>query len=263
MLGNNIFDTVLVYPILNVLILFYKLFISIGLPGAFGFSIIALTVFIRLILHPFFSKQIETTKKMQDLKPHLDRLSSKHKKDPKKLQSEQMRLYQEAGINPATGCLFMLVQIPVFFALYNTLSLFLMKGPTTKLIADINGVLYHPFLKIQSINSDFFIFNLAMSPQKSGLWYYYLVPVVTAALQYLQVQATTPAMAPTALAENKDKKKEVSSTSGDFQKAMNTQMKYIFPLMIGWFAYTLPLGLSLYWNIFSLFSIMQYKKLKS
>lgn len=264
MLGNNIFDTVLVYPILNVLIFFYKVFTSIGIPGAFGFSIIALTVFIRLILHPFFSKQIETTKKMQDLKPHLDRISAKHKKDPKKLQSEQMRLYQEAGINPATGCLFMLVQIPVFFALYNTLSLFLLKGPTTKLIADINGVLYHPFLKIQSINSDFFIFNLAMSPQKSGLWYYYLVPVVTAALQYLQVQATTPAVAPTTdLDVKKDKKKEESSTSGDFQKAMNTQMKYIFPLMIGWFAFTLPLGLSLYWNIFSLFSIMQYKKLKS
>jgi len=54
----------------------------------------------------------------------------------------------------------------------------------------------------------------------------------------------------------------VDPNSGDFQKAMNTQMKFIFPLMIGWFSYTLPVGLSLYWNIFSLFSIMQYKKLK-
>ena len=86
-------------------------------------AIIGLTVVIRLILHPFFKKQLETSKKMQDLKPHLDKLSQKHKNDKKRLQEEHMKLYQQAGINPATGCLFMIIQIPVFIALYNTLSL--------------------------------------------------------------------------------------------------------------------------------------------
>ena len=56
---------------------------------------------------------------------------------------------------------------------------------------------------------------------------------------------------------DKDKKKD---DQGDFQKAMNTQMKYMFPLMIGWFSYSLPIGLALYWNIFSIMGILQYNK---
>ncbi len=266
MLDPNIFNNLLVFPILNVLVFFYKVFLFIKLPGAFGFAIIALTAFVRLILHPFFQKQLETSKKMQDLKPHLDRISHKHKNDKKRQQEEQMKLFKEAGINPASGCLFMIIQIPVFIALYNTLSLFLLNGGMTKLIGKINGVLYSPALKIQTIDPWFFGINLAVSPSKSGQWYYYAIPLITAVLQYLQTKAMTPAtIAPTApspakAAESKEEQKK--DDSSDFQKAMNTQMKFIFPLMIGWFSYTLPVGLSLYWNIFSIFSIIQYKKLK-
>lgn len=251
------FDLIFFNPILNLLVLFYKIFHFIRLPADFGFAIIALTVFVRLLLHPFFKQQIMSAKKLQDLKPHLDRLSEKHKKDPKRLQQEQMKLYQEAGINPASGCLFMIVQIPIFLALYNTLSRFLLTSDPTKVIAEINKVLYTPYLKIQSINPWFFGYNLALSPSKAGLWYYWLIPVITAFLQYLQVQVATPM--PTAT--KSDKKDEKKSDSEDFQKAMNTQMKFIFPLMIGWFSWTLPVGLSLYWNIFSIFSIIQYRKI--
>lgn len=267
MLEPNFFNTTFVFPILNLLVFFYKIFLFIKIPGAFGFAIIALTAFIRLLLHPFFKQQLETSKKMQDLKPHLDRLSHKHKDDKKRLQEEHMKLYQQAGINPATGCLFMIVQIPVFIALYNTLSLFLLNGNAAKIISQINKVLYHSALKIQTIDPWFFGFNLALSPAKSGLWYYYTMPILTALLQYLQTQAMTPASSPTP--EVNEVKKNISGVgdkkddSGDFQKAMNMQMKYIFPLMIGYFSYTLPVGLSLYWNIFSLFSIIQYKKMQS
>ncbi|MBI4225544.1 YidC/Oxa1 family membrane protein insertase [Candidatus Roizmanbacteria bacterium] len=263
MLSPNFFTTIFVFPILNLLVFFYKIFLFIKIPGAFGLAIIALTACIRLILHPFFKQQLETSKKMQDLKPHLDRLSQKHKQDKKKLQEEHMKLYQQAGINPATGCLFMIVQIPVFIALYNTLSLFLLNGNATKIIAQINKVVYHPILKIQAIDPWFFGFNLAVSPAKSGQWYYYLLPIITAFLQYLQTQAMTPAVAthPEGEMQKKDEKKNESGD--DFQKAMSTQMKFIFPIMIGWFSYTLPVGLSLYWNIFSIFSIMQYKKIKN
>ncbi|KKQ01578.1 MAG: Membrane protein insertase, YidC/Oxa1 family [Candidatus Roizmanbacteria bacterium GW2011_GWA2_36_23] len=265
MLDPNLFNTLFVYPTLNILVFFYKIFLFLKIPGAFGLSILALTVFIRAILHPFFKQQIETAKKMQDLKPHLDRLSSKHKDDPKKIQQEQLRLYKEAGVNPGAGCLFMIIQLPVFIALYNTLSLLLSNGGA-KLITQINKVLYTPYIHIQTIDPWFLGFNLALSPAKSGLWYYYSIPLITAFLQYLQVQVTTPSSP----SKEKDKEIIVSSkdandkkdSSNDFQKAMNTQMKFIFPIMIGWFSYTLPVGLSLYWNIFSLFSIMQYKKLK-
>ena len=271
MLTPNFFSTTFVFPILNLLVFFYKIFLFIKIPGAFGLAIVALTVVIRLILHPFFKQQIETSKKMQDLKPHLDRLSQKHKNDKKRIQEEQMKLYQQAGINPASGCLFMIIQIPVFIALYNTLSLFLLNGNATKIISQINKVLYHPMLKIQTIDPWFFGFNLAVSPAKSGQWYYYALPILTAFLQYLQTQAMTPSSPQTSEVKeergdgktsevNKDGKK---NGGDDFQKAMNTQMKFIFPLMIGWFSYTLPVGLSLYWNIFSIFSIMQYRKTNS
>ena len=268
MLDPNFFNTTFVFPILNLLVLFYKVFLFIKIPGAFGLAIIALTAFIRLILHPFFKQQLETSKKMSDLKPHLDRLSAKHKNDKKKLQEEHMKLYQQAGINPAAGCLFMIVQIPVFIALYNTLSLFLVNGSGAKIIAEINKALYHPALKITTIEPWFFGYNLALAPSKAGgQWHYYLIPVVTALLQYLQTQAMTPATVPTKEIEGKNKDGSSSAKApadkDDFQKAMNMQMKFIFPIMIGYFSYTLPMGLSLYWNIFSIFSIIQYRRMKS
>ncbi|OGK37875.1 hypothetical protein A3F03_01505 [Candidatus Roizmanbacteria bacterium RIFCSPHIGHO2_12_FULL_41_11] len=268
MLGT-LFNTAIIQPILNILVAFYKLFLVVHLPGAFGFAIIALTVCVRLLMHPFFKQQIHTSKKMQDLKPHLDRLSDKHKKDPKKLQQEQMRLYKEAGINPASGCLFAIVQIPLFLGLYQTLQRFLLNGTTTKVITGINKELYAAFLKISSIDPWFFGFNLALSPAKAHVWYYLSVPIITAVLQFFQAQTTLlPTSKPdekkklSLEKDSKNKDKKESSTGEDFQKAMNTQMKYFFPLMIGYFSYTLPIGLSLYWNIFSIFSIIQHATMK-
>ncbi len=260
-----LFETIFVSPIVNLLVGFYKLFLLVKLPGAFGFAIISLTLLIRFILHPFFKQQMDTAKKMQDIKPHLDKLSQKHKSDPKKLQEEQMRLYKEVGLNPASGCLFMIIQIPVFIALYQTLQLFLLNGKAAKIISQINKSLYHPSLKITAIDPWFFGINLAVTPATGGHWLYYAIPVITAILQYFQTQVTMPASVPKPTsqvesgASQKDKK---ANTSGDFQKAMNMQMKYFFPLMIGWFSMNLPVGLALYWNIFSLFSIVQYKKVK-
>ncbi len=260
MLQPNFFNTIFVFPILNLLIALYKLFNLIKLPGDFGWAIVSLTVIVRLALHPFFKQQLDMAKKLQDIKPTLDKFNEKYKKDPKKLQQEQMRIYQEAGINPASGCLFMIIQLPVFYALYQTFYILLLNGITGKIINSINKVLYAPFLRIQSLDTWFFGFNLALAPSKAKLWYYYLVPVITAVLQYLQTNATTPVMPVEKKVDEKTGKKE--ETSEDFQKTMNMQMKFILPIMIGWFSYTLPVGLSIYWNIFSIFSIWQYQQLK-
>jgi YidC/Oxa1 family membrane protein insertase len=254
---GEIFHTIFVEPILNLIVGFYKLYLTIGLPGAFGFAIITITVGVRFLLHPFFKQQILTAKKMQDVKPHLDKLSKKHKNDAKKLQEEQMRLYKEAGINPAAGCLFAIVQIPIFIGLYQTLQLILKTDVKGTLVKQINADLYSPLLNIQSIDPHFFGLNLALSPSQTGNWLYLLAPVITAALQYFQNKITLPA-APVSVPDKDGKEKKEGSTSEEFQKAMNTQMKYFFPVMIGYFSYTLPLGLSLYWNIFSIFSIIQH-----
>lgn len=267
---SAVFTTLFYNPILNLLVGFYKLFLMAKIPGAFGFSIVALTVFIRLILHPFFKQQLQTAKKMQEIKPHLDKVQEKHKKDPKKLQEEQMRIYKEAGINPASGCLFMILQMPILIALYQGLITFLgaQTNPKTQLLrgiefAAINKALYFPFLKISQIDPWFFGVNLIVTPATAGNYLYYLIPVITAVLQYFQYQTSMP---PAPAVDEKAievKKEGKQDDMADFQKAMNTQMKFIFPLMIGWFSLRMPVGLSLYWNIFSLFSIMQYKMVHS
>lgn len=264
MLQPNFFNSIFVFPILNLLVFLYKGFLLIKIPGAFGLAIVALTALIRGLFQPFFRKQLETSKKMAELKPHLDKLSKKHKDDQKTLQQEQMKLYQQAGINPASGCLLMIVQIPVFIALYNSLSIFLTNGQGKEAVESINKVLYSPFLKIGSVDPWFIGFNLATTPKQSGLWYYMLIPLITGALQYWQaVSMTTPTTTAKTVEKTKEKGDDKEKGSGDdFQKAMNTQMKFMFPIMIGWFSYTLPVGLSLYWNIFSIFSIIQGKQLK-
>ncbi len=263
---GNFYNVVFAQPILNLLVILYQGFALLKIPGAFGLAIIALTIFIRLILHPFFHQQMQTAKKMQDLKPRLDSLGQKHKGDAKRLQQEQLKLYQEAGINPASGCLFMLVQFPVFIALYQTLILFL-KDNSVQAVAEIRKHLYS-FVKIGSINPNFFGFNLALSPQKTGVWYYYLIPLITAFLQYYQVKVSTPKTLPPAKSDAdkkslQTKEEPKQSSQEDFQKVMNTQMKFVFPLLIGWFSFSLPVGLSIYWNVFSLFSIIQYNRLNA
>lgn len=259
---STFYNTVFAHPIVNLLALYHYLFGLIGISGTLGFSIIALTITIRLLLHPFFKQQMDSAKKMQDIKPHIDNLSKKHKGDTKKIQEEQMRIYQEAGINPASGCLFMMIQIPVFIALYQTLQQFLV-ADTSKIIVSLNKTLYFPFLHFKNLDAWFFGLNLAMTPNKMQSVFKYLIPLITGVLQYFQTVSTTAGMAASnaVLSEkskDKDEKKKDSS-SDDFQKAMNTQMKYVFPFMIGWFSLSMPVGLALYWNIFSIFSIIQYE----
>lgn len=253
----SLFHTVLVIPVVNTLLFFNFLFASIHLPGSFGFAIIALTVAIRMLLNPASKQQLELAKRMQEAKPHLDKLTEKHKDDKKKLQEEQMKLYKEMGVNPAAGCLYALVQIPVFIGLYNALNMFLAHGPFEKVASVINKVVYFDFLKTASINPWFFGFNVGVAPSSFGQHgiHYLIIPVITAVLQYYQVKVTT---AQQATVVKKDTKKELEKKA-DMQSMMSSQMLYIFPLMIGYFAYALPVGLSLYWNIFSLFTIFQYK----
>ena len=261
MLSPNFFNTVFVFPILNLLVLIYRGLLIIKIPGALGFAIIILTVIIRGIFNPFFKSQMQMSKKMADIKPRLDKLTAKYKNDQKQLQQEQLKLYKEEGINPASGCLFMIIQIPVFIALYQTLNLLLVnKGE--KIVASINKVLYSKAINITSIDPWFFGLNLASTPKQGGHFLFLLVPLVTGFLQYLQAQSMTPATStPKDAITTKDGVKK--DDTGDFQKAMNTQMKYLFPIMIGWFSYSLPIGLSIYWNVFSLFSIIQYKKMNT
>jgi YidC/Oxa1 family membrane protein insertase len=86
--------------------------------GNYGLAIILLTILIKIALHPLTRKNFMSMKAMSKLKPHMERLREKHK-DPKILQEEMMNLYKEHKVNPFGGCLPLLLQMPVFFALYS------------------------------------------------------------------------------------------------------------------------------------------------
>lgn len=253
---NNIFNTLLIIPILNILMGIYKAFLSVGLPGAFGFALITLTVIIRLILQPLTAKSMKSAQKMSQLKPKLDKLNEQYKNDKMRLQQEQLKLYQEAGINPAAGCLPILLQMPIMIALYNLFFAILNAKDLTQVVDSVNKVVYFPILKITSIDPTFLGLNLIHKPsdwQKYGILLL-AVPVITGVLQYYQTKLMTPGVpsAPKKEGNEGEKKKE-----DDMATSMQKQMGIMMPLMIGFFAYQFPLGLSLYWNTYTVFGIIQ------
>jgi YidC/Oxa1 family membrane protein insertase len=86
-----------------------------------GFVIIIFSLLIKLVLHPLSKKQMESMKRMQKLQPMMDEIREKYKDDPQKMNSSIMNLYKEYGVNPAGGCLPLLLQLPIMYALFAVL----------------------------------------------------------------------------------------------------------------------------------------------
>lgn len=260
---GNIFDKFLVVPIVNVLVVFYQLLAAAQVPYALGFAIILLTVFIRLLLYPLTTAQLKASKKMQELSPHLTRVREKHKGDAARVQQETMRLYKEHGVNPAAGCLPVLIQIPVIWALYTVLQKIVMLNGKS-IVSEINKMLYDiPGLQLTSPwDPHFFGIPLGQSPaqlfQAMGP-IVLAIAVITGVLQLIQSKMM---FAKPAASEKTQEVKKEEKKSDDFSSIMQTQSLYIFPVMIGFFSHTLPVGLSLYWNTFTIFGILQQYKIQ-
>lgn len=251
----NPFDFLLLFPIINVLIAIYQLLVFLHIPFALGFSIIVLTSVIRIVLYPLTNAQLKAAAKMQSVSGHIATLKEKHKGDAKKLQAETMRLYKEHGINPAAGCLPLIIQLPIIWGLYSVLDKVVKSAPTQAL-EYVNSVAYSSSLHlIHPWDPTFFGISLAKGP--SDLFssmgpVVLLVPLVTGVLQFIQSKMMMPEKVDT---KNKQKKED------DFATTFQNQSAYIFPVMIGFFSYTFPLGLSLYWNTFTIFGIIQQYKI--
>ncbi len=110
-----IWNTFLVYPIMHAL---QKL---TELVGSAGIAIILLTIIIRTLMLPLSMIQIRSQKSMQRLQPQLRELQQKYGNDRQRMAQEQMRLYKEGGVNPVAGCLPLVLQMPIWFALYSAL----------------------------------------------------------------------------------------------------------------------------------------------
>lgn len=252
MTDPNLWNQLLVWPILNVLVAFYKFFEFLHIPGPLGWAVIGLTLVIRLLLYPLMAQQLRSARKMAKLKPHMDALSQKHKEDKKALQQAQLALYKEHGVNPAAGCLPLLIQMPVLIALYNVFFQVLNNGNLEKLIGEVNSVLYLPALKLTNLDLTFFGVNLGIKPSEFQTYgvALLLVPLATAALQWYQTKLMTPPPITTPVKKGETPPEDTAAT-------MQKQMSFITPLMFGYFAFQFPLGLSLYWNIFGVFGIIQ------
>lgn len=258
MTDPSFFNVILVWPILNVLVGVYKIFLSLHIPYALGFSIIGLTIIIRFILYPLISSQLRASRKMQEAAPHISKLKEIHKGDAKRLQAETMRLYKERGINPLAGCLPVIVQLPIIWALYYVLQQ-IVDLKQDMVVSQINKVVYFDWLRLtDGWDSSFFGLPLGASP--SSLFtkvgpLVILVPVLTGFLQFLLSKMLVSPQ-PQENPQEKEKQKK-----DDFASAFQTQSMYIFPIMIGFFSYTFSIGLSLYWNTFTIFGIIQQYKI--
>ena len=110
------------YSVIATWLMQYGLKLTYRYVGSYGISIIILTVIIKILLWPLTTKSTMAMKKMQKLQPEIKAIQDKYKDDPKKQQEEMMLLYRKYGYNPMGGCLPMLIQLPIFVALYQALS---------------------------------------------------------------------------------------------------------------------------------------------
>jgi YidC/Oxa1 family membrane protein insertase len=209
--------------------------------GAYGVAIIILTILIRLLLAPLQQFQLVTQRKtmteQRKLAPQVAELRKKFKKDPQKLNSEMMKLYQEHGVNPLggmIGCLPLIVQLPILTALYYVFTGF---ARTHEVVAHF---LFIPNLN-ENPNHHLLIPGIPFLPILP-----YLVFPLLAALTTL-VQSRMLQMPP-----------PLNPTDQEQQTLqMQRTMIWLSPLMIGYFALNVPAGLGLYWFVGNLVSIIQ------
>ncbi len=156
---GTIFNAVFFGPIYNILMLFYNVIHSTGIPGALGLSIIMLTLLIRCCLIPLTRKQLKSSRAMQELAPQLNALKVQYRGDPQGLMKAQQDLYKEHGYSPVSGCLPLLIQMPFLYALFFSFRTLL--SPT---LPPINKAIY-PFLPhLTALPDPYFLWVNLTSP---------------------------------------------------------------------------------------------------
>lgn len=224
---SNIWDTVLYKPLLNAL----AFLVSIVPGGDVGVAVIILTLFVKTILFPLSQRSIESQTKMNSLAPELKKI-----KDSGASKEEQAKrtfeLYKNHKTNPFSGCLLVLIQIPIIFALYYVF----LKGINIE-----NGLLYSFVQAPEKINMVFL--GVLDISQKS-----LILAILAGVSQYFQAYL----MPKPALPE-----KSTGSFQENFSKSMHTQMKYIFPFVVAFIAYSVSGAVALYWITSNIFAIGQ------
>lgn len=224
---GQLFDTFLIDPLTNLFVLFT------ALTGSAGLAVILLTIFIRIVTLPLNLKQMKTTRTMAALAPRLQEVQKRFS-DPKRRSSEQMKLYKEFGVSPL-GCLSStIIQMPILFALYRTFSTAIGESPEATI--QLSNRLYD-FDFIRSslpLPAHFLWLNLGRPDA-------FVIPVLVGATTYvLQKMTMMPAMT-------------------EQQRAQNSMMNLMMPMVFVFITLSLPSGLGLYYVLSNVIGmIMQY-----
>lgn len=227
---------IIVNPFITILLFLYQI-----LGGNVVLAIVVFTILIRLATYPLTIKQQRSTKAMQELQPELKKLQEKYKNDRERLAQEQWELYRKHGVNPLAGCLPLLIQLPIMFALYRAIVATLAATPTQLL--DLANRLWIPNLSTQvPLSNKFLWLNLAVPDPL------YVLPVLVVVTTWLQQKLLMPATP--------------SGGTGDRQAdqtaQISRQMMLIMPLMFGFFSLSFASGLSIYFIASNLIGIGQY-----
>ncbi|MCP5007670.1 MAG: membrane protein insertase YidC, partial [Planctomycetes bacterium] len=192
----------------------------------YGVAILLLTLLVKLVLFPLTRKSQMSMFKMQQLQPLIGQLKEKYKGDKQKMGQEQMKLFKEQGVNPMSGCLPIVFQMPVFFALFRTLQLsFEMRQ--TPFVSWINDL---------SMPDTLMQLSFSMPFLGDGV---NVLPVVMGIASFVQMKLTP-------------------KTGGDDPQAkMQQKMMQIMPLVFPLILYKFPSGLTLYWTTSTLISICE------
>lgn len=218
-----LFNTIFYQPLLNLLVWIYEFTIH-----DFGVAIILLTVIIRMILFPFYQKSMRHQTILQRIQPKIKKIQEQHKNDREKQAQALMALYQEHNVNPFFSFFFLLLQIPIMFALYRII-LNLAHGNITGLYAFTTppGELNTIFLNLINLS-------------KSNI----IIVILAAGAQYFQAKL--------ALRPKTSDAKDASPA-----ESMARSMAVVAPLMTLFIFYSLPSAITLYWFVVSLISVVQ------
>ncbi|MBI2845972.1 MAG: membrane protein insertase YidC [Chloroflexi bacterium] len=230
---GQIWNLIVLEPMLNLLILLYTVLFS-----NFALAIIGLTIVVRVLTQPLLGRQMRSMKAMQELQPQLQALQKKYGKDREKMAEAQMKLYREAGINPLGGCLPVLVQMPVWIALYQAIIQVL--GTSPEQLLELSQHIYPPLATIAQnalpINSQFLWLDLGQPDP------FYVLPILVVFVFWLQQKMTT------------------MPTADPQTASMNQSMQVMMPIMFGFFTLSVASGLAIYWIVSGVIGIVvQYR----
>ena len=225
---SQLFNVILYQPIFNGFVALYNLIPDVGV------VILLITIIIKLILYPLNSSSIKSQKALSELQPKMEEIKKKYAGNQAMIGTETMKLYKENKVNPLASCLPLLIQLPVFIALYYVLQ----RGLTTNNFDLLYGFVKHPGT-LNTLTLGFFDLK-----NKS-----IILAVLAGAAQFWQAKMMTRRQPP----------KEAGAGGKDesMMTMMNKQMLYFMPFMTVLIGMSLPAGLALYWFLSTVLTALQ------